>query len=264
MLKKFLPLAIAAALCPAGAFAAMPLVTDDTGTQGKGHFQVEFGFESARDKETVEGVAVRETGRALSAALTYGLSDTVDLVAGTPWMWAKTREDGSTVFDDNGIGDLALQLKWRFYELEDGRLSLALKPGVTLPTGDENKGFGNGRVSGNVTLVATHTAELGALHLNVGYTRNSYRLEVDRLASRKHLWHASLAGELNVTERLRTVADIGVETCSDRESDTHPAYLLGGLIYGVSDNLDLDLGIRGGLNDTETDTTLLAGVTMRF
>ena len=73
-----------------------------------------------------------------------------------------------------------------------------------------------------------------------------------------------MATELNVTDKLRAVGDLGIETNSERDSDTDPAWILGGFIYEVADNADLDLGIRGGLNDAETDTTLLAGVTMRF
>lgn len=264
MLKRTLPFAIAASLFAAPAFAAMPLVTDDTGTQGKGNLQIELGTEFSRNREDIDGLSVKETGGEFSTALSYGLSDRIDLVAGLPWSWGKVRENGTTVYDDSGIQDLTLQLKWRFFESEDERLSLALKPGISLPTGDEEKDLGNGRVSGEVMFIATHAAKLGALHLNLGYIHNEYRLVEIRNASRKSIWHASLAGELNVTEKLRTVADIGIETSQDKESDTHPAYLLGGLIYGITDNLDLDLGIKGGLNEAETDTALLAGVTMRF
>lgn len=264
MLKRTLPFAIAASLFAAPAFAAMPLVTDDTGTQGKGKLQIELGTEFSRNHENIDGLSVRETGGEFSTALSYGLSDRIDLVAGLPWSWGKVKEDGATVYDEAGAGDLSLQVKWRFFETEDERLSLALKPGISLPTGDEEKDLGNGRVSGEVMFIATHAAKLGALHLNLGYIHNEYRLDEVRSSSRKNIWHASLAGELNVTEKLRTVADIGIETSQDKESDSHPAYLLGGLIYGITDNLDLDLGIKGGLNDAETDTALLAGVTMRF
>jgi hypothetical protein len=264
MLKRIIPLAVALSLCASTAFAAMPLITDDTGTQGKGKFQVELGIESASNREDEEGLEFKETGGELSTTLSYGLSDTVDLVAGLPWSWTKIREDGLTVYDEQGIGDLALQVKWRFFETEDERLSLALKPGISLPTGNDEKDLGNGRVSGSVMFIATHAAKLGALHLNLGYLHNSYRLDEVRNSSRSSIWHASLAGELNVTEKLTSVADIGMETNPEKGENTNPAYLLGGLIYGVNDDIDLDIGIKTGLNDAEADTALLAGVTMRF
>lgn len=264
MRKKTVLLASALMLSSTPLFAAMPLVTDDTGTQGAGHSQIEIGVESATNKETEAGVSYKLTGGATSATLTYGLTDKIDLIAGMPWEWYTVKENGLKVADENGIGDLALQIKWRFYEIPDSGFSLALKPGITLPTGDENKGLGTGKISSNVTLIATREAKLATFHVNLGYSRNAYKLDEISESSRKNIWHASMASELNVTDKLRAVADIGIETNPDKESDTDPAYILGGLVYAVNDNTDLDIGIKGGLNDAETDTTLLAGVTMRF
>jgi len=262
--SKSLSLAALGMFCSTTMFAAMPLDTDDTGTQGKGKFQLEAGMEYARNHEAADGISVREKGWELATTLTYGLTDTIDLVAGAPWVWAEVEEDGVSLADENGIGDLSFQLKWRFFESEDKQTSFALKPGILLPTGDDGKGLGNGRVCGDVTLIATHAAGPGALHLNLGYAHNDYSIDEVRESSRKSVWRASLAGELEIAEKLRAVADIGIATNDEKEADTHPAYLLGGLIYGVTDDVDLDLGVRGGLNDAETDTAWLAGITMRF
>ncbi|NTV02207.1 MAG: transporter [Chlorobiaceae bacterium] len=264
MLKKTIPLAITATLCSMPAFAAMPLVTDDTGTQGKGRLQIEFGWESHRDKSVSDGVTSRETGGSSTATVSYGISDSIDLVAGMPWAWKRSETDGEAATDEHGIADLPVQLKWRLVEMEEGKFSLALKPGLILPTGNEGKGLGNGRVSGGVLLIATHRGALGATHVNLGYTRNGYSLESVRSATRADIWHASLAGELNVADSLRAVADIGIETGKAKGSPADPAYLLGGLIYSPSDRLDLDFGIKGALNDVETDTALFAGATLHF
>lgn len=264
MLKKTPLFAGMALFCTTQAFASMPLITDDTGTQGKGHYQIELGAASLRDRDNVDGIALRQTGEEASAILSCGLADRIDLVAALPWSWHRIEEEGAASSDKNGAGDLSLQLKWRFFEAENGRVSFALKPGVTLPTGNENLGLGNGMVSGNVMLIATHFAKLLSMHLNLGYTRNDYRLESDRIASRRDIWHASLAGDLSVAEHLRAVADIGLDTNPAKGEKSDPAYLLGGLIYKAADNVDLDVGIKSGLTEAETDTALLAGVTMRF
>jgi hypothetical protein len=42
------------------------------------------------------------------------------------------------------------------------------------------------------------------------------------------------------------------------------AFVLGGLIYSLSENLDLDLGVKGGLTHTETDIAIMAGLAWRF
>lgn len=264
MLKRIAPLAVAVSLAAPPVFAAMPLSTDDTGTQGKDRFQVEIGLETVHDKEAENGNTTKSTGGELSGTISWGLGDNVDLIAGVPWSWSNVRENGVTTSDNNGFGDLSLQLKWRCVETGDERFSIAVKPGITLPTGDDDKGFGNGRLSGGVTLIATHTGGLGALHLNLGYLRNEYRLEEARRTSNRDICKASLAGELHVSGSVRAVGDIGIETSGTRGDDSDPAFIIGGLIWGVTDDVDLDIGIKGGLNDAEDDTALLAGLTTRF
>jgi len=238
-------------------YAAHPLITDDAGTQGKGKFQLEFNTEFSKDKETVEGVTFKSTGGEVAAVFSYGVTDNVDIVFGLPYLWFRDKEDGVTVSKENGIGDVSLELKWRFYEHEG--LSFALKPGITLPTGDENKGLGTGRTAGSIFLIATKEVEPFAVHFNLGYLRNENKAD-----ERKNLWHASLAGEAEILKDLKVVANIGVERDPDKGSNSNPAFILGGVIYSLSENIDIDFGIKGGLNKTETDLTFLAGMALRF
>jgi hypothetical protein len=50
----------------------------------------------------------------------------------------------------------------------------------------------------------------------------------------------------------------------DRSSSTHLAYILGGLIYSVRENIDIGFGVKGGLNKPETDLSVCGGITCRF
>jgi hypothetical protein len=159
---------------------------------------------------------------------------------------------------------MSLELKWRILEQEEQGFSLALKPGISLPTGDEEQGFGSGAASPGIMLIATKEGDFGALHGNVGYTRNNCSDDAADEATRDDIWHASIAAEINMTDNLCTVVNIGMQTGEERSNSTHPSFLIGGLIWGVSDNLDLDLGVKCGLNDAETDTALLAGLAARF
>jgi hypothetical protein len=263
MLKKITGLAIVL-LVSGNTYAAHPLITDDTGTQGTGKFQIELTSEFSSNEETEGGTTVKETAGEIAATLTYGLTDTIDLVVGMPYQWYTVKESGIRMAEDNGIGDMSVEIKWRFLDTGDEGTSLALKPGISIPSGNEEKGFGTGAVSGGVMLIATHTGKLGALHGNLGYSRVSYGLEENENASRKNIWHASLAGELNVTESLRAVADIGIESNGDYVSDTHPAFLIGGVIYNINEDMEIDLGVKCGLNDAETGKAFLAGFTSRF
>lgn len=250
------------------AFAAHPLITDDAIIQGKGKFQVEVNSEFSYDKEKKfnedagDWATEKTTGGEVATILSYGITDSADIVFGLPYQWEKTKEDGTVTSDVDGISDISVELKWRFYE-KDG-LTFALKPGITLPTGDENKGLGNGRAAYGLVFITTKEIECWAFHLNLGYTHNEYKLQEDKDANRNGIWHISLASEVEVLKDLKLVANIGMERNPDRTSNTHPAFILGGIIYSVSENFDVDFGIKGGLNKPETDTTILAGLAIRF
>jgi hypothetical protein len=249
-------------LAPAPALAAHPLVTDDTGTQGQRKYQLELNGEIGRDRAVADGVESREHSAAAAAAFSWGVFDTVDLVVGIPWGFSSVREGGALASDGNGVGDMSLEVKWRFFEREG--FSLAFKPGLTVPTGDESRGFGNGRVSYAATLIASQELGPVTLHLNASYTRNEFALQADREANRSDIWHASMAGSFEVLSGLQLVANAGVEANPDRAADTPPVFAVGGAIYSVTENLDLDLGVKVGLTEPEIDVTGLFGMAWRF
>ena len=244
------------------AIGAHPLITDDTGTQGKGKFQLEMNGKSGRDKKIPDRAEAREESLELAVALTSGATETVDLVVGLPWIRNRRKENGATVSDDRGAEDASIGVKWRFFDRGD--LSLAVKPGVTLPTGDGERGLGNGRPSYGMTLIATQKRERSFLHVNMGYVRNTFERETDRESKRKGIWSASVAVGAEVMKALTMVANIGAETNGDKGAVTPPAFLLGGLIYSVTGNLDMDLGIQKGWNRPAEDLAVLAGVAWRF
>lgn len=231
------------ALVAAPAFAAHPLITEDTGTQGKGGWQLELNGERTKDSE--EGETFR--GKQGNAVLSYGLTDKADLQVGWP-------------YQDNGVekgeGDAAIDLKWRFYE--SGPLSLGLKPGVTLPTGDDERGLGTGRVTYGTLLIASYDVEGAALHSHVGYRYNA-----NDVGLRKSLWHWSGALWWKATEKLKVVGDLSYDTNPDPESDTLVRQWIFGFIYSITKDIDLDVGYRRG-NDPAIDRAYMAGVTLRW
>lgn len=233
-------------------YAAHPLITDDTGTQGKGKFQLDLNSEFAHEDE--DGAA--EDAFEFASILSYGLTDSVDVVLGIPYQLIRVKEDGQKD-SENGLSDISLELKWRFYE-KDG-LSLALKPGMTLPTSDDEKGLGSGKVTYSAFFITTKEIESWTFHLNLGYMRNENKAD-----ERKNLWHASVAAGYGITKKLTLVVNIGLERNVDRNVNTNPAFILGGLIYSISDNLAIDCGVKGGLNKPEADYSVLAGLAWRF
>ncbi|MDA8433788.1 MAG: transporter [Nitrospiraceae bacterium] len=233
-------------------FAAIPLITDDTGTQGKGKFQLEVAGELGHDKE--EPVTNRNSD--LAAALTYGATETVDMVLAIPYSSWRSDDSGS-VTRESGFSDLSVEAKWRFYE-EKG-LSLAVKPGLTIPTGDSDRDLGNGKMTWYLYLIASKEVNPWAFHLNLAYIRNNNTGD-----DRDDLWHASLATTVDVAKGLKIVGDLGVATNPEGSSDTPPAYVLGGVIYSVSENFDAGLGLKAGLTKPEADVAVRGGITYRF
>ncbi len=50
----------------------------------------------------------------------------------------------------------------------------------------------------------------------------------------------------------------------DVTSEAEPSYLLGGVIYSVTENIDLFPGAKIALARSETDYSVMPGVTFRF
>lgn len=238
-------------------FAAHPLATDDTGTNGTMKFQAEISAEYARDKQD----GIKSDSQSIGLAVTGGLTESIDLSVAVPFTWQQEKNNGVTVLDNSGLNDLSVALKWRFLEL--GPASFALKPVITFPTGDYDRRLGAGRLAYGATLISTVEFKPVALHANLGYTLQKYR-DVDKDGSRDNLWSLSLAGTVEVMKGLQLVAEIGAATDADKGNTTWPAFITGGVIYSARDNLDLSLGVKVGLNKPETDAALLAGVTFKF
>jgi hypothetical protein len=239
------------------AWGAHPLITDDTGTQGKGKFQIEVSGQYDSDKETVDGVSLESTGSQFATTLSYGIIENADLVLSLPYQWGKGKEDGVTVYDERGISDTTFEVKWRFYE-KDG-LSLALKPGVSIPTGDDENGLGNGKTGYHAFLIGSKDAAPWAFHANIGYIGNENKVDEE-----KNIWHASLAATCEIAKDLKVVGNIGIERNPDKTADKDPAFLIGGVIYSVSESFDIDFGVKYGLTASETDWSIMAGAAFRF
>jgi len=256
---SFLVMMLAAA---GPALAAHPLITDDTGTQGKGRFQLELNGEVSRDRETLGGIKTREDAGEAAAVFSAGVTDNVDVVISLPWVWSRLKEDGALVADEAGPGDAGLEVKWRF--LARGRFSLALKPGITLPTGDEEKGLGNGKASYSLALIVAWEWERFFIYVNGAYTRNEFQLDIDKETNRRDIWHPCIAAGAEVAKGLTVVGNFGMEQSEEKASDTWPAFLIAGIIYSVTENFDIDLGVKRGLNKPEPDLSGMAGIAWRY
>jgi hypothetical protein len=235
---------------PAMVPAAHPLITEDTGTQGSGHFQLDVATEHATTKQDGHSqYIVLDT-----AVLAYGVADSADLLISVPYL--RLGAVGGSP-GEQGLADVGLDIKWRFYEL--GPLSVAFKPGVTFPTGDERLGLGVGKSSWSAYLVSSYDLAPWAFHLHLGHLHhnNTFNERVD-------IWHASAAVTRSIGASLKLVLDGGVDTNTRRDNDTDPLFGTAGLIWSLAPNLDIDAGLRVIRTEKVDIRTWLAGLTWRY
>lgn len=226
------------------AYAAHPLVTDDTGTQGAGNNQLELNTDHARKSGDSNQSAVMTT--------TYGMRDALDVFITVP----------ASTTRPSGINDVTIGAKWRFMERE--HTSLGLKPELSFPTGDEQAGLGTGRTSAGIALLGSHQMDAWTLLANAGFSVRRYALAEDRDQNRKVVWRMSFAGIHELNEQWKLVVDTGLARNDARTVRTNPAFMLLGLIYSPSSNVDLDAGVKAGLNSAEVHRQVGVGVTLRF
>ena len=234
-------------LASSAAWAIHPLITEDTGTQGRGGWQLEVNTEKTRDQSN--GTTIRTFQPA--ATLSYGALDNLDLQITPAYVRQKS--------DDVSVGgklDTALDAKWRFYE--NGPLSFGLKPGITLPTGHDEEGRGAGHTTWGSLAIVSYEREGWAIHSHTGYRHNR-----NTLGQRKSLWHISAALWLKPTEALKLVVDRSYDTNLDPSSNTTVRQTILGIIYSVTPHLDVDAGLRRG-NEPAIDRALMLGVTLRW
>ena len=251
-------------------WAAHPFITDDTGTQGKGNWQLELQYDYGRNDATADtsagSVRQKSRGSTFTTVLTYGLLESVDIALGAGYVSAHVTENGVVTDNASGMGDSTLELKWRFFE-SDG-LSFALKPGVLFPTSDENKGLGTGKTSWGVNFITTYETKPWSISGNIAYSHVNYQLSQDEANNRSDLWRVSGGAVYSAREDLRVVGELGVRTNPARNDPFLPGstgrFAMAGLIYSPTDKIDLDIGYRRGLNDAETRWTVLAGATFRW
>jgi hypothetical protein len=240
-------------LAPTSAWSAHPLVTDDTGTQGKNNFQLEVNGQYDHDKEA----GITTTGGQAAAAMSYGITDGIDLIASVPYLWIREKSDLATS-SEQSFSDVTLDIKLRLYQ-ENG-LSFAIKPGFSFPTGDDDKGLGSGKLGYHLFLIGTKEAGPLAFNANLGYIRN----ETDDDMAEKNIWHASVSAIFTLNDHWKLGADIVAERNSDKDGDNDPVSAIFGVIFSPTKDIDLDLGFKKGITSSDTDWSLLAGTTFRF
>lgn len=265
----FLPVVLLA-LAPITALAGPPYITDDTGTQGRGKWQLELVGEHIHHDRTasLKGAPVNQNREvtAFGPVLTYGIAESVDLAFGIAHLRDRITENGVLVQDAEGTTDSAVEVKWRFYE-RDG-LSFAVKPGLVLPTGDESRGLGTGKISWGVNGILTYETGQWTWLANLAYIEARFRRPEDTQTNHRHIWRLSGGLGYQLHETLKLAAEAGIRTNPAKDDPFLPGqnghFVMIGVIYSPAEYVDIAVGIRKNVNEGESDTAFPFGVTFRW
>ena len=241
---------MALAMCTAPLWAAHPLQTDDTGTQGTSHWQLEVNTDRTRARAD----AGTDTSQQANATLTYGVTDTVDVFLNQPYSWLRP----STGERSRGINDSSLGLKWRLADNGAG-WTVGVKPSISLPTASTRAGLGNGRSTTSLEVLSSLQSAHWDWLLNLGATSNN-----NTTGNRRALWNASTALLYNPNSHWTLAAELTTNRNPDPSGPASLRTALLAAIYHWGDNCDLDLGVRRNWQATAAATTLSLGFTQRW
>jgi hypothetical protein len=241
-------LAVALLCASPAAFAAHPLQTEDTGTQGAGNAEIENGLARARSDSTASTT--------YQPQVSAGLATTVDAIVQPAVVWLHA----SPLPAVSGRGDTNLDGKWRFWGSDPW--SFAIRAGLQAPTSERGLGLPHGRWSQHALLVATWDDSPTTVHANLGATRVTY---VPRApGARTNIAHLSAAVMQAMNERLILTVDGELDQDPDSTRKTWPGSLLAGAIWTARPGLDLDVGYQRSFSAQPLNRQWMAGLTYRF
>lgn len=175
-----------AAMVATPAWAGPPFMTDDPEPTETGHWEVYAPLVDG------EGNGANFEGSA-GVEINYGAAPNVQITVGLPIAYAH-----DSFGTEWGAGDVAVSLKYRFYHNEDLGLSVAVFPGVTLPTASD--GFGAGEVTGFLPVWFEKDSGAWSVFGGGGYAFNPG-------AGNRDYWTGALAVSRQITPRF----SLGVE-----------------------------------------------------
>jgi hypothetical protein len=208
---------------------------------------------------------VREVS-AFAPILTYGLTETVDVAVGPIFAHRRITEDGAVIESAGGLSDTVLELKWRWYE-DDG-VSFAVKPALTLPTGDESRDLGTGKVSWGINGIFTYRVAQWTWIANLAYAQLRFTREEGTAVNHSDIWRFSGGVTYALRNDWRLAAELGTRTNSSKDDPFLPGrngdYVMLGTIYSPTDKSDLALGLRRAASSGELDWAVVVGATFRW
>ena len=225
----------------------------------KGHLQLELGVgDWTHDKQPD---SVTDTIGVGDIALRYGLTDTTEFrFDWTAFNHVRTKDRATGAIDRvQGVGDVTLGIKQNLLNPAGDKLSIAVLPFATIPTGKDGIGAGTW---GAGVLIPVNYALSNSLTLE-------FTPEVDAApdgdGSGRHLAYSGVIGlQAKLTQTISLSTEL--QAIRDHDPDQHTTEVLGAvaLAYEPGKNSQFDIQTNIGLNHNAPDVEVTFGVSERF
>jgi hypothetical protein len=238
-----------------------PGATDSPYTVDAGHFQVEISFVNyGSDKNSTTGVTRRlEIWNIAPLTLKVGLLNQADAqVVLEPYNIVQERAADGKRMTRRGFGDTTLRLKLNCWGNDGGSTAVALMPYVKFPTSDD--GLGNNHLEGGLILPLSVDLPwdfyLG-MSGSIGKVRHrgepSYHTDYTASIVLDRPLFAELEAYVECFNGLSTESGVGRITTFNT-----------GLLYWLTDDLQLNAGVNIGLTSRAEDWNPFIGLAWRF
>lgn len=225
----------------------------------KGHMQIEIGLADwNRDRNADQSTTTLSLG---DTELRYGITDTTEIRAS--WTAFTRASEHDRISGERshltGVSDLGLSIKHALLNPDGSSFSLAIAPGVTLPTGSH--GISDGTWSASVLLPISY--ELSD-HLSLIATPE-IDAQADEDGHGRHLAYGSAAGlSADLCDRLN--ASLEMQLIRDRDPEGATTQALGSfsLAFQPDPAWMVDAGTNLGLNHSSPDAEIYIGMSRRF
>ena len=218
-------------LVPA-AYAGPPYVTDDPEPVDLHHFELNLAVQYAGDHGANSGAVPR-------FELNYGPLENLQIGIATPLAF-DAPDHGESSF---GIGDIEFSAKYRFIQETPSCPMVAFFPSIALPTGDDERGLGAGKMQLFLPLWLQKSWD-DDKWTTFGGGGWFYNPGGD------NFWRLGWQVQRQVTDQLAIGGEIFFETADAQDADDRLAFNLAA-IYDMSDNFHI---LLSGGRDIEGTT----------
>lgn len=223
--------------------AGHPLRTEDGFSLGTNSFEIEIVSEFFN----------YSTNSEISMPITfgYGLTNSTDILVGLSY---------HTYWDDRNsftsFNDILIELKQMIFT-DDVRIGV--KPFISIPTGDETKGFGTGKLNYGMMILLTKEWDEFHIHSQIGYQRNT-----NVINENENLWEYSIALEKIFSDRFSGLLEFGISRSCCPDYIEPPKFISLGASYLLEENLAISMGILKGIHNVDQHLGLTGGITITF